>query len=161
MITYLNGDATAPVITTGNVFIPHVVNTNGGWGKGFVLALSQRWAKPEADYRQWHKTGIGVTTYANFELGQFDLSETVANGPEVIHLLAQEGYKSAANPVALRYDALEKALSRLGTYCIGKEKASFHMPRIGTGLAGGNWAEIEKIIQRTIEPYGSVYIYTP
>lgn len=28
--------------------------------------------------------------------------------------------------------------------------ASVHMPRIGCGLAGGKWNEIEKIIEKTL-----------
>lgn len=39
-------------------------------------------------------------------------------------------------------------LEKLAT--LAKERnASVHMPRIGCGLAGGTWEEIEPIIQRT------------
>lgn len=46
-ITYLRGDATAPH-GKGVKLIVHVCNDLGGWGKGFVLALSRRWPEPEA-----------------------------------------------------------------------------------------------------------------
>src|SRR5205823_6841477 len=51
-ITYLKGDATCPQ-AKGVKIICHVCNDIGGWGKGFVLALSKRWSEPEAAYRKW------------------------------------------------------------------------------------------------------------
>ena len=53
-IDYTDGDATNP-IGQGNKIIVHICNYNGGWGKGFVLALSRKWSAPEQHYRGWHK----------------------------------------------------------------------------------------------------------
>ncbi len=53
-IRYVKGDATQP-LAKGNRIIAHVCNDLGGWGKGFVLAISKRWPGPEAAYRAWHK----------------------------------------------------------------------------------------------------------
>lgn len=63
-ITYLKGDATCPQ-AKGCKIICHICNDLGKWGKGFVLALSKRWEKPEAEYRAWHAAGTG----SGFELG--------------------------------------------------------------------------------------------
>ncbi|GGJ45802.1 hypothetical protein GCM10010121_066360 [Streptomyces brasiliensis] len=41
-IKYVRGDATVPS-GKGVKAIAHVCNDVGGWGKGFVLALSRRW----------------------------------------------------------------------------------------------------------------------
>jgi hypothetical protein len=39
-------------------------------------------------------------------------------------------------------------------------RASVHMPRIGCGLAGGKWEEIEPIIERTLVAKGmTVVVY--
>ncbi len=46
-ITYLRGDATCPQ-AKGPKIICHICNDIGGWGKGFVLALSKRWKQPES-----------------------------------------------------------------------------------------------------------------
>ena len=54
VITYLKGDATQPQ-AKGNRIIAHVCNDPGGWGKGFVVAVSKRWPEPEAAYRAWHR----------------------------------------------------------------------------------------------------------
>ncbi|MFI2203484.1 Appr-1-p processing protein [Streptomyces sp. NPDC020192] len=53
-ITYIRGDATVP-LAKGTKVIAHVCNDIGGWGKGFVLALSRRWPEPERAYRAWHR----------------------------------------------------------------------------------------------------------
>lgn len=53
-INYVRGDATVPSVK-GVKVIAHVCNDIGGWGKGFVLALSRRWPEPEKAYRSWHR----------------------------------------------------------------------------------------------------------
>src|SRR5258708_11845503 len=78
----------------------------GGWGKGFVLAISSRWPEPEAAYRRWARTG------QEFGLGMVQLVK-VADHLSVANLVAQHGYVSRANPVAIRYDALAQCLSKL------------------------------------------------
>lgn len=62
-VNYIIGDATNPV-TIGNKIIVHVCNDIGGWGKGFVIAISKRWKQPEQQYREWFKS------IENFGLGQ-------------------------------------------------------------------------------------------
>jgi O-acetyl-ADP-ribose deacetylase (regulator of RNase III) len=47
-INYIKGDATAP-ISKGEKIICHICNDIGGWGKGFVLAISKRWKEPEEE----------------------------------------------------------------------------------------------------------------
>ena len=53
-LLYFEGDATSP-IGDGKKIIPHVCNDIGGWGKGFVLALSKKWPEPEEYYRKFFR----------------------------------------------------------------------------------------------------------
>lgn len=53
-IIYLKGDATSPQ-ASGTKIIAHISNDIGGWGKGFVLAISKRWPEPEKAFRLWHR----------------------------------------------------------------------------------------------------------
>ncbi len=46
---------TRPFSVKGAKMIAHVCNDIGGWGKGFVLALSHRWPEPEKANRAWHR----------------------------------------------------------------------------------------------------------
>jgi O-acetyl-ADP-ribose deacetylase (regulator of RNase III) len=50
----VKGDATNPQ-AKGSKVIAHICNDLGGWGKGFVLAISRKWPQPERDYRDWHR----------------------------------------------------------------------------------------------------------
>ncbi|GAB3876631.1 hypothetical protein GCM10029964_023970 [Kibdelosporangium lantanae] len=45
----------------------------------------------------------------------------------------------------IRYDAVRQSLHVLAEHVIGLN-ASVHMPRIGCGLAGGDWELVEPII---------------
>lgn len=59
----------------------------------------------------------------------------------------------------IRYDAVLEGLRTLADYAIGLG-ASIHMPRIGCGLAGGDWRIIEAIIQVSlIDPGIDVTVY--
>ena len=50
----IKGDATSPQ-AKGVKIIAHICNDRGGWGKGFVVAISRRWPEPEEAYRAWHR----------------------------------------------------------------------------------------------------------
>ena len=143
-ITYLIGDATAPD-GRGPGVIAHVCNDSGGWGKGFVLALSRRWPEPEAAYRRWARSS------EQFGLGMVQLVK-VEDHLAVANMVAQHGYVSRANPVAIRYDALAQCLSKLAGRI--EQGTLIHMPRIGCGLAGGNWDQIGPLLHEHLAMAG-------
>src|SRR5262245_46971730 len=142
-IVYTRGDATAPQ-GEGNKIIAHICIDGGGWGKGFVGALSRRWPEPEAAFRAWYKG----RAQNDFALGavQYVQVEPVLL---VANMLAQHGYKPTRQGPPIRYEALETCLKKVAE----KAKtlnASVFMPRIGCGLAGGTWELVEPIILRTL-----------
>ena len=151
-IQYLIGDATDPR-GDGQKIIAHVCNDIGAWGSGFVVALSQRGAAPERSYRGWHDAGDG------FHLGAVQFVP-VKEDLAVANMVAQHGIRTSgqAQP-PIRYQALEQCLW-LVVRRAAETGASVHMPRIGCGLAGGSWAEVEPIIRRCLTDSGvPVYVY--
>ncbi|MFF5183573.1 macro domain-containing protein [Streptomyces sp. NPDC000345] len=138
-ITYVRGDATVPSVK-GVKVIAHVCNDIGGWGKGFVLALSRRWPEPEAAYRAWHRERASN----DFGLGALQLVQ-VKPDVWVANMIGQRGTRRGSRGVPVRYEAIDTALSRLADPVIGLA-ASVHMPRIGCGLAGGTWSRVEPLI---------------
>lgn len=149
-IDYVKGDATAPV-GDGPAIIAHICNDAGGWGRGFVVALSKCWSAPEAEYRRWH----GDETFA---LGKIQLVDV---GPVmwVANMIAQHGTKWQEGVPPIRYKALEECLTGLEMVARVRS-AEVHMPRIGCGLAGGNWSSVEPIIKKTLCAKGvSVTVY--
>lgn len=150
-IKYQIGDATEPR-GKGSKIIVHICNDIGAWGKGFVMALSRKWKKPEAEYRKWFKERKG------FALGEVQFVE-VENDLFIANLLGQRGITATDSRPPIRYEAVETGLIKVAEKAV-ELSASIHMPRIGSGLAGGKWEEIEKIINKTLVNRGlSVTVY--
>jgi O-acetyl-ADP-ribose deacetylase (regulator of RNase III) len=172
-IQFQRGDATDPT-SSGIQVISHVVNTEGGWGAGFVLAVSRRWKAPEREYRKWHQKGQTFNPdgeITNFKLGHIQMVQ-VEHSVYVCNMLAQKGYgpkgknqhrspEDEDSYVPLQYDALEACLTKLADQA-RLLHATLHMPRIGCALAGGRWSLVEPILQRTLEGLSvTVYDYGP
>ena len=153
MIRYLKGDATNPQ-TPGKKVIVHICNDVGGWGKGFVMALSEKWAAPEADYREQYKSR--AVPGSEFKLGAVRFIE-VTPGITVGNLIAQHRLTARNGEPPIRYDALEQCLEKVSAFAAASGR-SVHMPRIGTGLAGGKWELIEPIIARALKDC-DVFVY--
>ncbi|MFE2695654.1 macro domain-containing protein [Streptomyces mirabilis] len=152
-VTYVRGDATVPSVK-GVKLIAHVCKDIGGWGKGFVLALSRRWPEPEAAYRAWHRDrahndfGLGATQFVQVEKYVW-----------VANLIGQRGIRAGSKGVPVRYEAIDTGLAHLATKA-AELKASVHMPRIGCGLAGGDWSRVEPLIMRRLVERGvAVTVY--
>lgn len=156
-ISYIIGDATRPVGGDLKVIV-HISNNAGRWGAGFVLALSARWKLPEKSYREWYRDKAEVPMM----LSMVDFTQ-----PEkdiiVASIIGQNGInrstmRSHAAPVD--YEAISQGLEVVADSIRRKRKGTVHMPRIGCGLAGGTWGQIEPIIQHQLCDRGiSVTVY--
>jgi len=135
-IQYIKGDATNP-IGEGKKIIIHICNDVGKWGRGFVLSLSKKWKTPEKEYKLKQE----------YKLGEIQISN-VENDISVVNMIAQHGIRFTYIP-PIRYDALKKCLNQVAELAL-KNNASIHTPRIGCGLAGGNWKDIEEIIKEEL-----------
>ncbi|WP_437570909.1 Appr-1-p processing protein [Sorangium sp. So ce542] len=143
-INYVVGDATRPV-DEGSRIIAHVCNDVGGWGRGFVTALSARWAAPEVEYRRWHRAELADPP---FGLGQVQFVEVEAR-LWVANMIGQHDVRARGGVPPVRYEAIDAALAAVAAFARQRD-ASVHMPRIGAGLAGGSWSEIEPLIERNL-----------
>ena len=146
-IRYIRGDATRPR-GGGNKVIAHICNDLGGWGKGFVVAISRRWPGPEAAYRAWHRG----RSSSDFALGAV---QVVAVEPSiwVANMVGQRGMRAGSNGPPIRYEAVRACLAMLAGEAIALG-AGVHMPRIGCGLAGGRWDRIGPIIAEELVASG-------
>lgn len=155
LIQYREGDVTSPYCEGAKIIV-HVCNDIGAWGKGFVLALSKRWAEPEENYRKWYRDREAN----DFELGAVQFVQ-VEDDLWIANLVGQKGIRRRGGGVPIRYEAVKAGLQIIAMK--SKEmNASIHMPRIGCGLAGGRWELIEPILSETLLAQGvpvSVYDY--
>jgi hypothetical protein len=111
----------------------------------------RRVAVPEAAYRRACRT-------REVSLGWTQIVE-VGYRVWVANLYAQHGIRCDRNARPLRDDRLAECLNGLGVMAYIR-RASVHMPRIGCGLAGGRWEEVEPIIRETLCAAGvPVFVY--
>ncbi|MBN8686420.1 MAG: Appr-1-p processing protein [Chitinophagales bacterium] len=159
-IKYLKGDATKPDDNRTKLIV-HICNDVGGWGKGFVLAISKRWKQPETEYRNWYKSKEAEQTDTvqferlenrdrfssekKFELGNVQFVKATED-IWIANMIAQRDIKPDKDGVPpIHYSYVAECVERVMQFA-KRQNASVHMPRIGCGLAGGQWTEIEEII---------------
>lgn len=144
------GDATAPRGEPPWV-IAHIANDRArAWHGGFAAAL--RRAFPEAQ-----RSFIEAVTTRRQRLGDMVLSD-LGEGRYVATLVAQSGYGPSKRP-RIRYEYLRATLEAVAPIAL-QLQASVHMPRIGTGQAGGRWAVIRDLIDEELVARGvSVTVY--
>ena len=130
-LKFHKGDALYP-IGTGRKLIVHICNDVGAWGGGFTKPLTRRWLKPKLAYKNLRPKRLGSVQFVEVES-----QITVAN------VIGQVFHRRNGPPI--RYHAVRAGLRTVAEKC-QEANWSVHMPRIGCGLAGGNWTQIEPII---------------
>jgi hypothetical protein len=151
-ITFLRGDATKPDCP-GYKIIVHCVNTLGRWGSGFVISISKRWKEPKQCYTEWYNDNGWFQTSRNiipFQQGQIQIVK-VEHDIAVCNLIGQSGIGAfpprCSELPPVRYGAIHEGLIRLREYINDNvTDPSIHMPRMGCDRAGGEWRNIEDII---------------
>jgi len=143
-IRFEKGDATAPHRSSlPNRIIAQVVNDKAiSWGPGFSQAIRKKWPQAQRDFTEWAQTHR-----SELKLGAVRVTG-LEDGLLLANLVAQHGYGESPKP-RIRYSALEHCLGQLADIAM-KYQASVHMPRIGSGQAGGSWQIVDEIIRQTL-----------
>jgi len=154
-IHYVNGDASKAQYGKGKKIIAQVCNDMGRWGKGFVMAITDTWGKhPGKLYRRWHKAGVE----AQFALGRVQVI-ALTDMIDLANIIGQNGIKTGSKGPPVRYEAIELGLDAVCVHA-ASVNASVHMPRIGSGLAGGEWARIQLILEAMTKKHTvAIYVY--
>jgi hypothetical protein len=141
MIKYVKGDLFFAVKDLDNFVIPHVVNTKGAWGAGFVIPLGNNF--PEAKNR-----------YLNVFNGQeSEIEEKDLLGKTSFVVLDKKEKSFVANMFAqtlggqrpLFYNHLSKCMDEVAKVA-KHDSLEIHAPAFGSNLAGGDWNFIEQLI---------------
>jgi hypothetical protein len=150
----LKGDATKPR-GSGNRILAFVVNDKAArWGAGFGLVVRKKWQHVQDEFVSWVEEHPDDFLLGNIHLTQIEDNLMAAQ------LIGQHGYGDSPKP-RIRYKALNECLEKLATVA-KKEGASVHMPRIGSGQAGGHWPIIFEMIDDLLSKRGiEVVIYEP
>jgi Zn-dependent peptidase ImmA (M78 family)/O-acetyl-ADP-ribose deacetylase (regulator of RNase III) len=152
-LAIVRGDALEPR-GQGPRIIAQVVNDRTpNWGAGFAKAVADRYPSVQADFKAWASKDPG-----NLSLGRTHASE-VSSDLCIYSMVAQHGFGPSPLP-RIRYAALRDCLEQLSEHAQG-HGLSIHIPRIGTGYAGGNWSYIAELLDETIVRRGirtTVYV---
>lgn len=135
MIKYTVADATNP---GQDALIAHVTNTEGVWGAGFVVPLGDRWPEAKDAYHALKQRPLGFTQFV--PVGEPGPNLWVAN----MHAMSLNG-RVPGRP-ALREWALTACLFDSMMFAYARD-LRLVMPRIGAGIGGGSWKEIELDIE--------------
>jgi hypothetical protein len=144
-------------ITSPNIIniICHITNNVGAWDAGFVLSINKqaklqkndRWLLPKKYYLQ-----------DNNILGSIQVIK-IDDNIYVVNMCAQNGIRKIGNRPLVNYEALKECLKNVRSRLVENKNIIIHMPHIGTGLGGGGWMIIEKIIEKELENF-NVYVYS-
>ncbi len=151
-ITYVRGDASRPR-GSGPRILAQIVNDSAfTWGGGFSLAVREKWPVAQKAFRAWAEQERRNLRLGNVHVGDVDESLAVAS------MIAQHGFGPSPKP-RIRYMALKACLERLGNVA-AERSATVHMPKIGTGQAGGSWNIVREFVQEAVCAHGvKVFVY--
>lgn len=155
MIKYCYGD----LLKSKEKVIVHGCNCSNGFASGFAGQVAQKYPEVKQAYHAWYESHIKIGYYPEMNLGPCSPGEwqpiTTHDGRTIINLISQRNYGPLEEGPYVSYQAIKK-----GFESILKQYNTIAMPKIGAGLAGGNWDIIEKIINKVSgQQEVRVYIY--
>ena len=137
-VRIVHGDVLRPLGEERKIICQLVNDKATKWGGGIARKMARRF--PEAE-KCFSKAVIGLPRKER--LGEVIFSP--ADDRTVIaSLIAQEGFGQSLFP-RIRYAALAECFKRVTRHA-SETTASIHMPKIGTGAAGGDWSTIEEML---------------
>lgn len=139
MINYVEGDLFAGINDTKNpIILPHIVNSKGAWGAGFVIPLAKHFPAAREQYLSWFQDRYNSPTIP-FELGnvQFVKRDNIY----IANMLAQ----TLGGSRPLYYNHLINCMEEVGEAALNAN-AEIIAPLFGSSLAGGNFDFIKELI---------------
>lgn len=147
MITEIKGN----LLDTDCDVIAHGVNCKNAMGSGVAKVLFTKWPIIKEAYHEFCNERSIKGDYSHL-LGE--IQEIMVNPEQgFINCFTQEQYGYDGKKY-VSYDAIFTCFQKIS--CKYKEVA---IPRIGCGLAGGNWEIVKKIIEDAVEDRCHVKVY--
>lgn len=149
MITYYKQDLTPVLLEKDFQVFAHGCNCFCTMGAGIAKIVKKIF--PEV-FAADQKTIKGSSS----KLGTID---PVWIDPEHVVVNAYTQFKFWGEKSPVDYKAIESCMKSLNEFMDVNNYSWLTLPKIGAGLAGGNWDVIEKIIQKTIGKDKKVDVY--
>jgi len=143
MIHHLQGN----VLQSSAAIIAHGCNCRGSFGAGVALQIALQWPMVKEAYRSKFLSTEG------WRLG--DVQFVYTGSVIIANCATQENYGRKGTHAD--YDAIRTCMIKLKDFAAGR---SIALPKIGAGLAGGDWNRIEAILQDVFGDSDNVTVYS-
>lgn len=125
------------------VILAHGENNIGLHGAGFARFLTKEFPKNGKKFETDCYKGI-------VDLG--DISWYEEGNVVIANCITQNGIRNKNNPVPFSYEAFRESMEKLKDGALENNIKTIYMPKIGSGLAGGDWNQIYEIIEDVFLP---------
>ncbi len=150
MIIYEKGD----VLKSEANIIAHGVNCVGGFGAGIAGQIAKKHPIVKKEY-------LSKFYSDDWKLGEVQYVEIEYSGVDVVKFIANCSTQIDYKPKGILhcdYEALETCMNNLKCTCLNNNY-TLAMPKIGCGLAGGNWELVSRIIENVFGDDMDVFVY--
>ncbi|ANO35666.1 hypothetical protein A6E01_19015 (plasmid) [Vibrio breoganii] len=140
----VTGDAIAHCENGGSNVLVHNANIHNSFGRGFALSLYRRYPQSfvvDSATVKGDKSKLGTLSVANVISPQ-------GNPFSIINIYGQPFMNADPGVCCLDYAALQKGLDEVKLR-YGSDSIAY--PMIGSGLAGGSWLTISRMLRKTFE----------
>lgn len=143
-ITYIRGD----LLTTDIRYIAHGCNAQGVMGAGVALALRKRWPEVYTGYETVYKAN--QHSAEPLRLGSI-IPVRTNDGSKIVFNCITQKFAGHDGRKYVSYDAIDEVFVQLNREIHRSKDNRLAIPKIGAGLAGGEWQVIESIIKSRID----------
>lgn len=144
-IEYVAGD----LLSSPESVIAHGCNAKGVMRSGVAKAIREKYPLAYRDYQDRYYE------YGGLRLGE--VIETKYPNVTILNIISQDRYGRDPSVRYVSYDALTQAIECINR--LGHRRVAF--PKIGAGLANGNWNVISSIIESYSDFTPVVYYIDP
>lgn len=145
MVKYEEGD----LFKSDANILAHGCNCAGGFGSGVALHMSNKYPESKRCYMMKHST-------EGWKLGDIQVV-LVRSQKYVINCATQQDYYPR-DRVHADYDAIRTCMIKVRDFA-QKNGLTIAIPKIGAGLAGGDWGIIEGILNEVFQDYDVTVFY--
>ncbi len=125
-------------------YIVHGCNARGTMGSGVALQIKRKYPHTFRGYRKAYEGNMD-----SLQVGSVIVVQN-PDGKIVFNCITQKYYGRSKDVVYVEYDAIRTCLLQVNKWVGTKGFLEVAMPKIGCGLANGDWDIVEQIINDTM-----------
>lgn len=146
MIKYVKGD----LFQAPEDIIAHGCNCRNGFGSGVAAGMAKKYPKAKDSFHEKYESD-------GWQLGDVQFVRLIDKDHQFVANCATQFSYLPRNVCHVNYQAVGTCMEKVKQFARARG-LSIAIPKIGAGLAGGDWATIEKVLEEVFSDY-DVTIY--